>query len=55
MSKKIKVRNFVQAHVQQFCKPQIFENKRDLLKKGYRKHKVNYALTEQGFADSLSC
>ena len=47
--KKVRMRNFVQAHVQQFCKPQIFESKRDKEKQGYRKHKVNFAYSEQSF------
>ncbi len=48
---KVKIRNFVQAHVQECCRPQIFESKRELERKGYRKHKVDYArCSEQNFA-----
>ena len=47
---KIKIRNFVQEHVQQFCKPQVFESRFEKEKRGYRKHKVSYAaLSEQNF------
>ena len=47
--KKIKHRNFVQMHVQDFCVPKVFEDRKDKAKKGYMKHKKNFALSEQEF------
>lgn len=47
--KKIKQRNFVQMHVQDFCVPKVFEDRKVKTKKGYMKHKKNYALSEQEF------
>lgn len=45
--KKIKQRNFVQMYVQEFNTPTVFEDRKVKAKKGYRKHKKNYALSEQ--------
>ena len=39
--KKIKQRNFVQMHVQDFCVPKVFEDRKIKAKKGYLKHKKN--------------
>jgi len=47
--KKIKQRNFVQMHVQDFCVPKVFEDRKVKAKKGYMKHKKNFALSEQEF------
>ena len=47
--KKIKQRNFVQMHVQDFCVPKVFEDRKVKAKKGYIKHKKNYALSEHEF------
>ena len=44
--KKLKQRNFVQMHVQEFCVPSVFEDKKLKAKKGYRKHKKNFSLSE---------
>ncbi len=47
--KTLKPRNFVQAHVQDCYCPQIFVSKFEKAKKGYRKHKKDYALCEHTF------
>ena len=47
--KKIKQRNFVQMHVQDFCVPKVFEDRKVKAKNGYMKHKKNFALSEQDF------
>ena len=47
--KKIKQRNFVQMHVQDFCVPKVFEDRKVKAKKSYLKHKKNFALSEQEF------
>ena len=45
--KRIKQRNFVQMYVQEFNTPAVFEDRKLKSKKGYRKHKKNYALSGQ--------
>jgi len=47
--KKLKQRNFVQMHVQEFCTPTVFEDKKLKAKKGYRKHKKNYTRCDYAF------
>ena len=37
--KKIKKRNFVQMYVQEFNTPQIFDDRKAKMKRGYSKHK----------------
>lgn len=37
--KKIKKRNFVQMYVQEFNSPQIFDDRKAKMKRGYSKHK----------------
>lgn len=34
-----RVRNFVQMHVQDFNRPQVFEDKKQKLRRGYEKHR----------------
>jgi len=51
--KKIKQRNFVQMHVQDFCVPTVFEDRKVKAKNGYMKHKKNFALSEQDFGLQL--
>lgn len=52
--KKVKQRNFVQMHVQDFCVPKIFDDHKVKAKKGYIKHKKNYALSEQEYKLQLA-
>jgi len=45
----MKARNFVQENVQKFNCPTVFEDRKLKAKKGYRKHKKNFALCEHSF------
>ena len=47
--KKIKQRNFVQMHVQEFNTPKVFADRKKKSKSGYIKYKKNLALCEQEF------
>ncbi|MGN0908630.1 MAG: hypothetical protein ACI4NA_03345 [Succinivibrio sp.] len=41
--RKVRPRNFVQAHVMEFNVPKAFEDQRRRERSGYRKHKRSYA------------